>query len=500
MQSVGALVSPLEAQSDARSVDLPLPRWLFPSLFAAVILVYWIPRMFRGFWVDEAGAYWVARGGWSQVWPNLQIYPGQSILYAHLSSLFFSTGPYKEALLRLPSILGMLAAAFILYKLAEDVVGQGSGWIAAVPFACTNAIVETATNARPYAIGLAVILTSFWSLRRWLTTTQPKWLALYWASSSLIVYFHYLFGFVFVVQFVYLLAAWRNGRQVPPLRIALSWLLAGLAALPLLFQFLSIVHQAGSWKTSELPGLLTFLAFYPVQVLVAAGVGLALFLFLHRDWFSWSPAFAPDDLILLIAWLLLGPICIFAVARIGSYALFSTRYLIYALPPFFLLLAGLIRQVAPDRPRFALVAGIALSSALYVLQMPADDWRTPLAIAKALAAPNAPLLIRSGYVESAGLDWKSEPKPGSYLFAPLTAYPVPNEIIPVPFYVDAATAKYIEQEIANRSEKQHRFCLVANKEADVLDVLPIWFRAHGYRSILWEASGFDILVFDRSVP
>jgi hypothetical protein len=247
------------------------------------------------------------------------------------------------------------------------------------------------------------------------------------------------------------------------------------------------------------PTLATFAAFYPVQVLLTALVGLILFRVLYPKLVQWVPLPARDDVILLGTWMLLGPILIFVLARISSYMLFATRYLIYALPPFFVLLAWGVRQLTAERARITVVFAIALSAALYVPQLRMNEWRTPLASIASVAGENTPVLLRSGVVQSAVLDWKSEPQPDSYLFAALTAYPVPNEIIPVPFFVNRDAELYLEQEIQRRAALHERFCLIAEPNSDVLDTLPRWFERQGYSAQTHEAGGFLLTVFERTL-
>lgn len=476
-----------------------LPKWLYPALLCAAVLVYWLPRLFRGFWIDEAGAYWVAHSGWNNVWHTIQIWPTQSILYAYLTTFFASSGLYKETLLRAPSVAGMFLAAWALYHLTEKIAGPGSGWTAAIPFVCAGAIVDMATNARPYALGLGVILISFWSLRECLHGNRTKWFVVYCVSSALIVHFHYPFAFVFVVQAVYIMAARRSGRRLLKARIAIAVSAIVAGGAPLIWPFLTLAHASSRWKTAALPTAATFLSFFPLQVLFPAALGLGLFLLLHREWFRAVRPLASDDLVLLLAWLLLGPVVFFVIARTGSYAIFATRFLIYALPPFFILLAWCMRQIGNQRARFVLVFAIALSAALYVPQMAVThEWRTPLAAAGNVAGIDTPILLRSGFVESAIFDWKSEPNPATHLFAPLVAYPVRNEIIPIPFFTDAPAEQYLEQQIQRRGAVQHRFCLLAETGSDILLTLPAWFRAHGYTSTTKEIGGFALILFSRS--
>jgi hypothetical protein len=102
-------------------------------------------------------------------------------------------------------------------------------------------------------------------------------------------------------------------------------------------------------------------------------------------------------------------------------------------------------------------------------------------------------------VESSSLNLSGEPKPSSYLFAPLAAYPVPNEIIPVPFFVDEAAEQTIEGKIREREGSHRRYCLMANSGSDILALLPAWFGSHGYRSSTRELSGFTIMLFERGL-
>ena len=475
----------------------PLARWLYPALFAAVVLVYWIPRLFRGFWVDEAGMYWFVHDGWARIWPHVSMMPSESVLYSYITYFFSSAGPLKEPLLRLPAVAGMLASALMVWKLAESIAGGGSGWPAAIMLGCAGAMVDTATNARPYAVAVAVVLASFWTLREWVRKGEARWLAGYCAAAAAIVYLHYLFALAFGVHAIYLLAARRAGRNFSWARVAGAAAIVAAAAAPLGWHALHAVQTYQVWGRATPPTAATLASFYPLQVLFPAVVGMLLYWFLYREWFGVMRFPASEDAVLLTAWLSSGPILLFVLARTSSYMLFATRYLVWALPPFFIVLAWCIGQVGPERARFALVSAIAASAALYVPQMRMNEWRTPVEIVRSIAGAETPVLVRSGVVQSAALDWKSEPRPDSYLFAPLTAYPLVNPILPVPFFVNAAAARYLEQEIERREPEYRQFCVMAETGSDVLEILPRWLKQRGYSETASEASGFTILLFRR---
>ena len=207
--------------------------------------MYWVPRLLRGFWVDEAGSYWLVRKGLGQVWQQMQIFSGQSVIHAHLSSLVASSGPYKELWLRLPSVVAALIAAWLLFKLTEEVAGPKSGFIAVILFCCAGAIVETATNARPYALGMPIIMASFWSLRKWVHTQRTAPLVVYCLCSPLVVYVHYLFGIIFVAQILYLAIARRAGHRFSANTMMAAGGLVLAAAMPLTWQVLTMAQKAG---------------------------------------------------------------------------------------------------------------------------------------------------------------------------------------------------------------------------------------------------------------
>jgi len=481
-----------------KSARAALPGWLYPLLSLAVIYAYWVPRLTDGFWVDEAGSYWIAHRGFAHVWESLRIYPGQSIVYMHLSSLFAIGGPFKEVVMRLPSVAAALVAAWLLFLLAERIAGPGSGYLAVIPFLSAGAIFFAATNARPYALGSAVMLASFLSLREWVHTGSTRQYVIYGLTSSAVVYLHYLFGLIFLPQALYLLAAHRAGRRISWGRVGGVALFITAAALPLVWQVLTIARMAGSWTTPRPPSVISFLLLYPSQTIVVVAVGLALYRFRYPEWFKHPTWLAWDDAVLLLLWMLLGPVIVFTTARVTGYGLFIQRYLIYALLPCFILIAWALRQVTNERARFAVLVALSLNAFVYVFTVGEYDWRTPLAAVGKMVSPDTPMLIQSGFAESTGIDLRGEPKASSYLFAPLAAYPVRNQVIPVPYSLTPASERLVTQQVEQQALHHRKFGLLALDNTNVEKVLGSWFNEKGYRSTAQRVPGFTLLIFEKS--
>jgi hypothetical protein len=80
------------------------------ALCALVFLLAWLPRLYWGFWTDEAGTFWMVCKGWREARSRTATWPGRSITYSVLDSFFVSAGLWKEPLLRVPSVLAIVGS------------------------------------------------------------------------------------------------------------------------------------------------------------------------------------------------------------------------------------------------------------------------------------------------------------------------------------------------------------------------------------------------------
>src|SRR3569833_229664 len=112
-----------------------IPEATVKVLLALALAAAYRPPLLRSLWIDEAGMFWMARGGPLAAIHKASNWPGQSILFSAITSLFcFEGSPFRDILLRLPALLGAAAACYILYRFAIDAIGPGAGRIAAIVF------------------------------------------------------------------------------------------------------------------------------------------------------------------------------------------------------------------------------------------------------------------------------------------------------------------------------------------------------------------------------
>ncbi len=153
----------------------------------------WFIAMRMPLWLDETGSYWNIHLGVSQIWGNMHEAPGfpayEYILW--LGSKIFGA---SEVALRIPSLLAMLGAAYLLYLSARELFDREIALIAAILFCLNPMIAFAATDARPYAFGMLAVNAAILCMIR-MRRNQSAWLAaLFGLSTASILYFHFLMG------------------------------------------------------------------------------------------------------------------------------------------------------------------------------------------------------------------------------------------------------------------------------------------------------------------
>src|SRR5579862_5227094 len=98
----------------SRALDKPGPRatGIFDTLnsnagllLALGAIIAYCPPLARSLWVDEANSYWMACRGPLAAIQRTSHWPGQSLLYAVITSFFcFDGSPLRDLLLRIPAL------------------------------------------------------------------------------------------------------------------------------------------------------------------------------------------------------------------------------------------------------------------------------------------------------------------------------------------------------------------------------------------------------------
>jgi mannosyltransferase len=144
--------------------------------------------------LDETGSYWQISKGFSEIISR----QGSLSFPAYSYILWFSTKIIgtSEIALRVPSILAMMGAVYLLYLAARELFERDIAFIAAVIFSLDPIVVFASIDIRPYAFGVLATNAAILVLLR-LRRSSSNWLAaLFGLMAASIVWFHFLFGVI----------------------------------------------------------------------------------------------------------------------------------------------------------------------------------------------------------------------------------------------------------------------------------------------------------------
>jgi hypothetical protein len=479
-------------------------------LVALGFIASYCPPLMRSFWVDEAGTYWMACKGHLAAIQRTSHWPGQSILYAVITSFFcFDGSPVRDTLLRVPALLGAAAACYFLYRFAEDAFGAGAGRIAAILFAFNPSTVEFATEARPYTLAMAAVVASCWTLYRWANSRGRPWLVSYVISSTLVFYFHYMFSPIFVAQAVFLLYELLLKRRFRRSGELLAGYLAiALLVIPIVPHMLLLLREAHT-MAFELKPSAAVLAGVLVPPVLAVGL-FASALLVHLAWPHASgpgTRLSPTLSAMLLAWWSAGPLLLFVVSSTTSMQAFAERYLSYSGLALVLLLTYAGYSVFGRRIGliWALVAMLLTTGNVLRLAGARQPGKTELGPFMRVirdesvnaGADLPPVLYESALGESNFYDWRSGNSPNSYLYDPFVAYPMKNRLVPLPFGLSPDVEHHVEHLMESDLKFRNKVILVIHN--------PFWipwfverFEKAGFVDRITQPNAFFyVMVFER---
>jgi hypothetical protein len=478
-------------------------------LLALGAVVAYCQPLARSLWVDEANSYWMACRGPFAAIQRTSHWPGQSLLYAVITSFFcFDGSPLRDLLLRIPALLGAAAACYFLYRFAEDAFGAGAGRITALMFAFNPATIELATEARSYALAMAAVAASCWTLYRWVDSRQRSWLAAYVLSSTLIIYLHYLFSLVFAVHALFLLYELAFRRRLARAReILAGHVVVALLALPLVPHLRLLLHESHTLPFAAKPTAVSLAELLMPPVFVA-GI-FAAGLVVHFAW----PERAPEPAHLksglptmLLAWWGLGPVFFFAVSSTTTMIVFVDRYLSYSGMAFALLISYAAYSTFGKRKSYVWAILVVLLTTGNVLNlagqwMPGDHELGPFMRVIRDESVNSgshlpPVIFQSSLVESNFYNWRSGNSPDSYLFSPFVAYPMKNRLVPLPYRLTPEVEDYIGQELQTDLKDKTKVILVTH-DATRLTWFADRFQEAGFHSRVLHVNYYWVMVFER---
>jgi len=474
-------------------------------LVIGMVVVGWGPRLSWGLLQDEAFTAWQAQGGWTGIVPAKLVNPGQSALFAFLEAPFyFPHSPHMELWLRVPALLGTALACYFLYRLAETMVGAGTGALAVLAFVGNLTVLTYSTQARPYTFAVAACLAALWGLVRWLATKSRRHGLLFAVSLALVFHFHFLFG-VFVL--IPALAIWnhaRGGGRVDVRGLA-GWLaVSALLLLPLIPLARMFASGHGGFAPFRLPGLdVLLLTLVPGSLLLGAIAFLLMLPVAGRPALrTLKDRSARPLLILLLTWLIAPPVILFAASHVVHQAVLIDRYFIHTIAAQALLVAFAFRGFPPVLARVGLLACFLTFPIIWGLREKPDgpgSWRRPMQAVRALdPAGAAPVFMQAGHPQADALDWKHGVEQNSWVFSPLVTYPLPNRVYPLPFTLNDEVKDYVQRAAASELAEAPVIFYAGLRELPLTDWLPQFFATRGYTATVAVTEDQGLVVMRKA--
>ena len=454
----------------------------FGILLAFAVLDLWILPIRSSFWLDETATFWVIKDGLPNLLHRSMDWAGQSPLYYLTAWLALVTGGRQEWVLRLPSLLALMVGAWLLYKLAARLFDEESARLSVLAFACSGPVAFAASDARPYALGLCMLLATACVLVRWLDTGRVRYAAGSVLFSALTIYAHYLFGPVLVVLGLYAVSRSLREGKVSLWKLPVIGIASAVLMLPLVAQFRHFYQDRAVHSFSGTPQFGDLFASIAPPVLagsLAVGIFLALLISPQR-----GPAPHRDSLFLAAGWALVPPLLLFAISVLSPAKLFVPRYYISCIPGLCLLAGWMARSVAagPGQRIVGTVLVVAAIMTFGTSHHRAEDWSAAMRKISTEHSGDLPVWVASGFVEAADPKALDDPRLRDVLFSPQVMYPPGGKLVRLPYRLDVESVEFMERLIPSL-EHQNRFVLVVVYEGLAFEpwlrgrLAPLGFRA-----------------------
>lgn len=403
------------------------------------------------FWTDETGTAFVVQrpADPTLLAPANLLY--SSIYYAapRVAQKLFG---FSEISYRLPSILFMGIALWLIARIAARLVHPEAAWFAV--FACF-ALPEFnyyAAEARPYALGICLAAASIYWLIEWLDSGAWTFAGLFIVCAALLWRVHIVFWVFYPIFLVYALARRAPWRHALPAALVLA-----LALMPVVRDAIQLLHVASTHVVVPVPGIQVFRQTLLWEPVLICGV-TALLLGKIARWRT-EGTVSLNSAILIFSWWLWPPVCLFVFSRVTGTSLFVPRYFSLMLPGVALSATAVAALfIASARWKYVTlalaIAALAINGrwtgGLWPEHSP-EDWRSASSFEDLSAdESDTPVLAISPFVEAASPVWSPDYRLPGFLYAPVFVYPLRGRIYPLPAHTSAEYALKLMAEIGSR--------------------------------------------------
>jgi hypothetical protein len=419
------------------------------------------------FWVDEMATAFVVEHGAHD--PSLQVAPqvAASIYYA-LPRAAEKLFGLSEISYRIPSVLAMLGALFLIAKIAARTIHPEAAWFAVFLCIVMREFNSQAADARPYALANLLLAASLWFLIRWLDTARWIDAVLFVIAASLVWRVHLVLWPVYLLLVLYAAVRLARGEsKVGWLRAGATFAAMGVLLVPVLLQAIELNRTASAHVVADMPTAGTLIQ--ALKLATIAGVCAACALIAR--WQRWTPTsmtagIAASSISLIAGWWLVHPLSLFLFSILTHHSVFLSRYLYVALPGVALVTTAVAAAFIPVRmwKPMAVVLGLVVLIILgrwNHLSIPHhnSDWRGAARMLNQVADAETPIICPSPFIEARDGVWRPDYPITSFLYSHLLVYRLNGRLLPFPYESSNDTERYASTLSAELLSRGSRFAI-----------------------------------------
>lgn len=501
----GDVCNPSSGGVFSARISAPFVYWV-QLLGCCLVTIAWAPRLFRSFWVDEAGTFCMSHSGISTAIAKALGSPGQSILYGAIASFFcIESSSFREIWLRVPTLLGIACCCYFLFWLAEQAIGPGTGFATVILFLLHPSVIVLGTQARPYGLALAAAVGSCWMLFKWVEERRRRWLIGYSICSAFVIYLHYMFAPLFLAQAIYLLFVLIVERRASAWKeMALVIAITATALLPLKPHMLLLMRSGSALPFSGVPSTSALIDVLSPSLLVFGAFGAAILMqLIFPGSGSCSSRLSRSSLLFVSCWWAV-PIFHFALSFLASMNLMVSRYVSFSAPATVLLMVHFAYSVFDtSKVRIWVVAAVALSTASPFAmtkhwRVGEDELGPAFSVIRSEDPRHlAPVIFRSELPESNYGDWRNGTTPESWIRQTFSMYSVWNPIICIPYTMNEEAKAWMSSVIDDQFHTVQRVILLTREDVNTERWMRERMKAAGFTADVHQPNAFMVIVFSK---
>jgi hypothetical protein len=442
------------------------------TLALAASISTWFIALRAPLWVDETGGYWQIVAGFSEIWPRhfLTLSSPEYACILWLSTKLIGT---SEVALRIPSILAMLGAVYLLYLAARELFDRDIAIIAAIVFCLNPVVAFEAIDARPYAFAVLVTNAAILILFR-LRRNNSNWLAaLFGIAAACIVWFQFLYIDILPALLLCFFAIKQCDRKTFWKQFAIALTAFTLTFLPVIPLMLFLFRTSKTHVVEVTPNLQNLLWTLAPGWLLIVFCACGFIAFLDH---AAGPRHDSSNRfetwrLLLCASLALIPILILYGVSVGTsvHPFSPPRHRLDAIPGIALCWAFFLSRFRSRISRLLFCIALVTVTAWSQFSSPLaklhdSTWKYALEYAeKNAGADDAPVVICSDFPEAdySTMPPDSDSAKGSKLFAQLSYYKLSVPVVPMPRTLNDEAIRVGSSFLQEAAQKHERFLAIA---------------------------------------